>query len=423
MVKILHISDTHLGFRLRRDYRRDWYKFGEIRWYENDFYLRWEEFIDYCIKKKDNIDFIIHSGDLFNFPFEGSNYPSPEPARERVVTDLKRFFQETENQIPFILIDGNHGIYQSYRYSLMDSITPLFTNLFYFSIWDLKKAIDDNEPLICEFPSKNTRFYLFPYFKYEQTDEIKIAYDNWIENQRPREDMIEIAVVHGSDLDQTLHSKLKMFNYDYVALGHEHNQRTVTKRMFFSGSFVPLNFNEVEFKHGFLEVELNKKIEPIVIDHRFDNQRIFEIIFIELNPSSTSQSVMHSLSEALEPYRRESWDGKTSARLKIQFAGNIALKSFWGLNDELNDFKSKILNSKDYNILQLSFSWNFLSKETGDDFKPEIIKEYILNNPKEEFMEYLKGKIKPSDGFDMDLLAEIAIEIIEKSLIKNKRGN
>lgn len=423
MVNIIHISDTHLGFRLRYDYKKGWFKFGEIKWYENEFYQRWNGFLKYCIENQDDIDFIVHSGDLFDLPHFGRANPSPEPARESVVKGLRYFFKNTENKIPFILIDGNHGIYQGYRYSPMDSITPIFPELYYFSVWDLKKAIDDNKPLKCEFPEKNTRFYLFPYFEYKLTKEIQIAYNSWIENQRPKEDMVEIAVAHASDIDETLHEKIKTFNYSYIALGHEHNQKKLKQNMYYSGSFVPLNFNEIGYTHGYLKVKIQENQNLYVKEHYFESLRDFEIIEIEITPSLTSQSIIEMLKEAVNPYKTEIWDGNSAARLKIKFIGTIPLQSFWGLLDEINNFKSRILNEGRYNILQLVLNWTLLTKDIGDELKPEIIKEYILNNPKEEFLQYIKGKMKTTEGFDMNLLAEIAVNTIENALKKYEGSN
>ena len=418
MTKVLHIADTHLGYRLRTDFRKDWFKFGEIRWYENDFYERWMKFINFCIKNKDNIDFVVHSGDFFHLPFGGSPYPPPEPAREYAVKGLNLFFNQTDSKIPFILIDGNHGVYQGYRYSLLDSITPNFSELYYFSIWYLKKAINDNKPLVCEFSEKQIRFYLFPYFEYTHTEDLKIAYNNWIESQKPKDDMISIAVVHGSKIDDTLHVKISEFNYDYVALGHEHNQNNLTNKIWYAGSFVPLHFNEVDFEHGFLEVDLEKGKSPIVKEHTFKSLRDFKQFKIKIGPTSTTQSIINSIKDIIEPFKVSKWDGKTASRLKIDFIGNIELKSFWGLNDELNNFKIKVLNEGNYNLLQLILNWKTLDKELGDNLTPEIIEDYILKNPKGEYLDYLKGKIKGSEGYDMELLADIALSTLENSLKK-----
>ncbi len=418
MVKIIHLADTHLGFRLRKNFKNDWFKFGEIRWYENDFYKRWDDFFNYCIDNKDNIDFIVHSGDIFHTPFGENPFPPPEPAREVVVKSLKTFFKETSNKIPIILIDGNHGIYQGYRYSIMDSITSIFPKLHYFSVWDLKHAITNSEPLIVEFPDKSTRFYLFPYFEFNLNNDIKIEYDIWIEKQRPKEDMIEIAVVHGSDIDNTLHEKVKSFNYSYIALGHEHNQRKFSGNAYYSGSFVPLNFDEVNLSNGYLEVIIEKNKNPVVKNHIFEKNRVFEEIEIEVDPSTTNNSIFSTIDEKIEPFKTQKWEGVSAARLKIIFRGNIPLTSFWNLSEELRAYQSRIISGGSYNILQLIIDWHGVSKYLGDELAPEIIEEYILSNPKEEFLEYIHGKIKPAEGYNVDLLAEIAIEAIETSLKK-----
>lgn len=422
MVKIIHVSDTHLGFRLRSDVKKDWYDFGKTGWYENDFYIRWNEFIKYCIENREKIDFVVHAGDLFHSPFKDHPYPPPETARKVVVEGLLSFFEETDNQIPFILIDGNHGVYKGYRYSLMDNITPLFPNLHFFSVWDLRHAINDNSPLVCEFPDKNTCFFLFPYLEFSYISGMKIAYDRWIENQRPKRNMINIAIIHGSTIDKSFNERIATFNYDYVALGHEHNQRKLSDRIYYSGDFVPLHFNEVNFTHGFLEVDFETGQKLVVTKHNFESPRVFKEIQLNINPSTTTSSIIQDLEKEIDPYKTTSWDGESAARLKIDFLGNIPLDVFWGLMSELDYFKSNTLNESKYNILQMKLNWKLLSKELIEGMSPEIIKEYILKDPKKEFIEYIETKVRKSEGYDMDLLAEIAIETIEHSIKKFGEG-
>jgi len=418
MVKIIHVSDTHLGFRLKYHYKKDWFNEGKIRWYENDFYERWDDFINFCIDNKNNIDFIVHSGDIFHNPFGDNVYPPPEPAREVLVKSLKIFFEKTENKIPFILIDGNHGIYLGYRYSVMDSVITSFPNLHYYSIWDLKYAISNNHPLICEFKEKNIRFYLFPYFNYKLTKDVEIAYGNWIENQRTKEDMIEVAIVHASDIDNTFHEKINSFNYSYIALGHEHNQRKVSKNAYYPGSFVPLGFDEINITHGFLEVTIERNKDSIIKPHIFKPTRDFKDNEFEITPSVTTQSVLTFLKDSIKEYKIDKWDGKSAARLRFIFKGTIPLEKFWGLNEELDFFRSSIINKGDYNLLQIVFNFREVIKHLGDEFTPETIKEYILENPKSEFLKYIHGKVKSAEGYDMQMLADIAIMAIETALKK-----
>lgn len=86
MVRFLHISDTHLG---SRQYMRD------DR--EEDFYDAFREAIDIAVREK--VDFIIHSGDLFD-TWSPSN---------RALTEFKETaLRMKEAGIPMYLIMGDH---------------------------------------------------------------------------------------------------------------------------------------------------------------------------------------------------------------------------------------------------------------------------------------------------------------------------
>ena len=104
--------------------------------------------------------------------------------------------------------------------------------------------------------------------------------------------------------------------------------------------------------------------------------------------------------------------------MRFIFKGTIPLEKFWGLNEELDFFRSSIINKGDYNLLQIVFNFKEVIKHLGDKFTPETIKEYILENPKSEFLKYIHGKVKSAEGYDMQMLADIAIMAIETALKK-----
>ena len=86
MVRILHVSDTHLGAR----------QYGlDIR--EEDIYETFRQVIDIAINER--VDAVIHTGDLFD-----KNTP-PVSAISLALRELKRL---KEKGIPFIAIAGNH---------------------------------------------------------------------------------------------------------------------------------------------------------------------------------------------------------------------------------------------------------------------------------------------------------------------------
>ena len=87
-MKFAHVADTHIGkmnFKLKER--------------EEDFKDSFSEFIDVCINKK--VDFVIHSGDLFDKPRPKTSLIS------FVVEQLKKLKQ---NNIPFYVVPGSHDM-------------------------------------------------------------------------------------------------------------------------------------------------------------------------------------------------------------------------------------------------------------------------------------------------------------------------
>ena len=86
MIKFAHLSDTHLGYR----------QYG-LEKRESDFYNTFTRVIDDIISE--NVDFVIHSGDLFE-----TNRP-PNNAHFTFQKALKKL---NDANIPIYTIAGNH---------------------------------------------------------------------------------------------------------------------------------------------------------------------------------------------------------------------------------------------------------------------------------------------------------------------------
>lgn len=88
MIKIIHIADTHLGYRQY---------FSDIR--KKDFFNSFEFIINEAIIH--NVDAIVHAGDLFN---------SKNPTLDDIIQTIKILQKLKINNIPFLCIVGNHEI-------------------------------------------------------------------------------------------------------------------------------------------------------------------------------------------------------------------------------------------------------------------------------------------------------------------------
>jgi len=426
MVKLIHMADTHLGYRARRGTINKWAKENYSKPYEQEIYDCFL-FVMTQISDLKDVDFLIHCGDIFHHPSKYSSYPPPEPARRILIQGLKTFFEKTNNQVPFIYIEGNHGIYRGYDYTPLESHLnkDQYPNLFYFKERDLIEAIKSNTSLFLEFPNKKIRFYLFPYFEFKSFESYKSAYDNWINKQQPIDnDYINIAIAHGSISDDTLHSKLNSddLGYDYVALGHEHGFRKVSRNHYYSGGLLPLNFKERYENQGFLIVDINQNTKELKVERISTDQllkRPFEIISIDAKARYSIVDLENRILNELNKYiGEEGFDHQTAARIKINLTGEITFEKNWQINEMISKIRREIFSRSDnYNILQFLWKISDISESLEDDISTGLILDYILEKPDDEFKAFVQEKLNSDKTeYDLDKLTEFGMNAIKNAL-------
>jgi len=427
MVKIVQISDSHLGYRTRRGVINKWAIQNYSKPYEQEIYdLFLKVMTD--ISNIKNLDFLVYCGDIFHHPSKYSSYPPPEPARRTFKEGLDIFFSNTSNQIPFIYVEGNHGIFRGYEYTPFESHIQAerHSNLHYYKQRDLLTAINNNEPLKLDFPVKKVRFYLFPYFEFQDYEVYETAYDNWIEKQHPTEDdgYINIAVAHGSAGDNTLHRKINSndFDYDYVALGHEHGLKKLSNNHYYSGSLLPMNFKEVNENQGYLLVDINDTTKLLNVERIFTHKllkRTFEIVQIIANPDQSSSDLEQLINAELNPFiSSEGFDPKTAARLKFNFTGELTREKNWQINEMMTRIRRDCFSQPDkFNILQIIWKIIDMSESFEDDTSPGIIQDYILEHPDEEFKSFVSEKLtEDQTHFNVDKLSQLGMRALKNAL-------
>ncbi len=421
------MADTHLGYRARKGTINKWAIENYSKPYEQEIYDLFLKVMD-DISKKEDIDFIVHCGDMFHVPSQNNSYPPQEPARRVLKQGLDIFFKNTDNKVPFIYIEGNHGVFRGYEYTPFESIlsNEEYPNLYYFKERDLLNAIKNNKPLIQEFKEKQVRFFLFPYFDFNSIEAYKKAYDNWINFQKPPENdsCINMAVAHGSELDKTLHKKIKNddFGYDYIALGHEHGLKEVSKNRFYAGCLLPMNYKEIFENQGYVVLDIDNKTKDLKIEKVFTGnllKRAFEVIPINISPQDSTEDLKNKIDEELNRYiDTKGFDPKSSARLKINFWGEITYEKVWQINDIMNRLRREHFSQIDkYNILQLIWQTSDISSSFEDDTSPGVIEDYILEKPEEEFKSFVEEKLRENKTqYDVDKLTQYGMEAIKNAL-------
>lgn len=244
-MKILHFSDTHLGYANFDKVN----EFG-VNVREQDFYDAFEYVFNKIIEIKPDI--IIHSGDFFN---------KPSPTNRAMTFVLEQFKRISNLDIPFIVIAGNHStpktIYTSpilKAFKTIKNVYPIFNQSYeYFEF---------NNIVIHGLPHIND-----PLVQQEELARLKIA-----PNKR------NILMLHTSlgknylmdEYGEQLFPEEKlnlMKEFDFIALGHWHNFQKVTvlDNAWYSGSTERMSDSEINYDKGFciLNIIDNERITPV----------------------------------------------------------------------------------------------------------------------------------------------------------------
>lgn len=242
-MRILHFSDTHLGFNDLEIVNE-----SGINQREADFYDAFTQVVDAILESKP--DYVIHTGDLFHRP-----HPSNR-AISFCMTQLKRL---SVAQIPTIIIAGNHSTPRTRSASpilaalrTLDHIYPVFEEAY-------EKVIFDN-----------INFHCIPHINDEESNLAAIK-------------KCEASVDEGKHNIMMLHcsvgAQFMMEEYgervyprekeslferiDYVALGHWHGFGSVGKHpnVYYAGSTERTSSADVRNDKGYALITLGDALE------------------------------------------------------------------------------------------------------------------------------------------------------------------
>lgn len=241
-MKIVHMSDSHLGFQ--RFNRVD--KKGR-NLIEEMVYANFDQTIKRIIELKPDV--VIHAGDVFD-----RDRPWVKP-----LYIFKKGVEKLINKgIQVVIISGNHDAPKSYAYK-----SPFFM---YEDLKDLHIAHD------------------FKYGRFEVGDHIFhcIPYCLSLQDYAARFSEIslsgrDVLVMHGmiSSLwgeryctvgEYQINDDFLRKDFDYIALGHYHTQKRINGNTWYSGSVECFSFKESNQDKGILLVDLETgNVEPIGI--------------------------------------------------------------------------------------------------------------------------------------------------------------
>ena len=421
-VRIAHISDTHLGTRPRSGVQHNvWASEMKAQLLENDFYERFVELFDLIAKMDPPVDLVIHSGDLYNSPWEGNPSQPPVHAQIVAIDVLQKFIKKTG--IPVLIIEGNHGLFRLYEVSLLDSLKLSVPDLRVATQQDLKAAISEGKPL--EFSFEKLDVFCFPFIDNNvlRASDMIDTFDDWITTYQKRERLRPaVAVAHGMKLDKTLYDTIFTMGYDYIALGHDHRQMKYSAKAWYAGSPERWRFDEANLKKGFLIVDIEVGKEPKVTPHHL----IFKRPVINDTIAITEDETIESLTDKIDSWFSEKgfiadWNPDTAARVRLGFEGSSKRFTAFELSVALENARQKILtHDSGYNVVQ--FVW-YIRSSTDTEYTaasyPEIESEYLIEDPEVDFRNYL-DTLEIDKSLDAEKLTKIAVVSLEYAVGKRE---
>ena len=376
-MKFIHTADWHIGRKLQ----------GIDLLLDQQFVL--ENLI--ADIKKDNIDFIIIAGDL---------YDRSVPSKEATIL-LQELLVELniENNIPIFAISGNH-----------DSRERLAVGEAWFSKHDfylhteLKQAFNKIE-------YKDADIYLLPYFEpyearayfdddsltthnsatkrvideiYKNIDESRInilVAHTFVAGAEPTDSEREISIGTVENVGVNVFEK-----FDYVALGHLHNPNALNEeRIKYSGSPLAYSFSESNQQKGVRLIELTKE--------NFDDR------FIPIKQKRKMHNIVADYDEIFSKEYREKFDTENDYF-------SMELGKLEGVTDPMPRIKefypnTLLLKSK---AKRLDSSKNSVNKEMLKKNPLELIESFYeeqvldtLTSTQREVLEQIIGEVEQDE--------------------------
>lgn len=422
-VRIAHISDTHLGSRPRQGVKHNvWGEEMRSRLLENDFYERFAELFDRISEMDPPVDLVIHSGDLYNSPWEHNPSQPPVVAQETAMRVLKDFIDKTG--IPVLIIEGNHGLYRSLDVSLLDTLKMAVARLDVATQVDLKRAFSDNTPLMFSYDKLDV--FCFPFMDHAVLTSTGLVgdFNEWIStSQSPSSSKVSVGVAHGMDIDRSLHTTIFEMGYDYIALGHDHHLHKHSKNAWYAGSPERWRFDEIRHEKGFLIVDMESGAAPKVTPVYLEFERSIFNEKIAIDPDDTEPTVIEKVEAWLEANRLKGpWEPASASRIRLKLEGKAPRVSGFELTMALETLRAKLLAAEsEYNIAQ--FVWEIRQAETdhSPSAYPEIESEFLIEDPEEDFRAYLET-LEVDEKYKEETLTKIAVEALRISVSRNEES-
>jgi len=355
-LKILHFSDTHLGFS-DLDILSD----ENINQREADFYDAFSQVVEQI--KAIKPDYIIHTGDLFH---------RVSPSNRAITFALEQFKAIDELGIPFILIAGNHSTPRTSLASPILRIFDGFKNIHTAYAQEYKKV--EFESII---------FHALPHMN----DEEKALSQIELCEQNIHKDKKNVMMMHCSvgahylmsEFGEWVYPKEKEYIFkmmDYVALGHWHGFGQVGRHenVYYSGSTERTGMNDKRNSKGFALVTLGETMHV-----EYKEIAIRSIVQKEIDCGDFQESV--SKLDASDT---------NNALVEVRLTNLTAMQSIEIQNSDIKKLFSEALHV----IVKREFKKEE-TKVGANDAEALTLEEYFIRHVKEESEEKEFERLRP----------------------------
>ena len=271
-MKLVHFSDTHLGFN-----DLDIVSEYGINQREADFYDAFSQVIDKILNIKP--DYAVHTGDLFH---------RPHPSNRAISFCLSQLKRLSAAKIKTVIIAGNHSTPRT------KSSSPILAALrsldYIYPVFDERYEAISFDDVV---------FHCIPHIHDEEANLQAIEEcEGAIDGAKPNVMLLHCSVGNAymmEEYGERVYPKDKEYLFekmDYVALGHWHGFGKVGKHanVFYSGSTERTSSADARNEKGFAVVELaealNVSFEPIKLraSHKISvDAALDEDIFVQLH--------------------------------------------------------------------------------------------------------------------------------------------
>lgn len=307
-MKIVHLSDTHLGYTAYKVLDSE---LG-INQREADLSRTFSSAVDKILSLKPRA--VLHTGDLFD---------SVRPSNRTIAFAVKELLRLSRAEIDTVVICGNHSTPRLKDSGSIFQLLELFPNIHPVYLGYRKIQLD------------SLTVHAIPHCssKEELAENLIKVREHMLSAEKALDGyhvlMLHAVVAGTPDLNfsmgefNELEAPAELLNLplNYIALGHFHKYTQLSKNAFYAGSLERLSFNEVGQEKGFIEVDLEKGTATL---HPVDARPMVDLPALDAR-SLDSEALMSKLENLLET---QDLSGKI-VRLTIE---NVSPSTYRALN-------------------------------------------------------------------------------------------